>query len=144
MDHLAIMRKSWGLTQKILRGEKTIESRWYKTKYPPFDRIKIGDVVYFKDSGEPVRMKAEVSGIKQFSELTPAKVRQILDEYGECDGIDKQKTNEFFQMFKDKKYCVLVFLKNPRAIEPFNVNKKGYGSMSSWICINKIDDIKEN
>jgi hypothetical protein len=144
MDHLAIMRKSWGLTQKILEGKKIIESRWYKTRYPPFDRISVGDVVYFKNSGEPVKIRAEVSDVKQFSELTPAKVRQILDEYGERDGIDKQKTNEFFQMFKDKKYCVLVFLKNPKVIEPFKVNKKGYGVMSSWICINKIDDIKEN
>jgi len=144
MDHLAIMKKSWNLTMKILEGKKIIESRWYKTRYPPFDRISVGDVVYFKDSGEPVKIRAEVSDVKQFSELTPAKVRQILDEYGERDGIDKQKTNEFFQMFKDKKYCVLIFLKNPKAIEPFKVNKKGYGTMSSWICINKIEDIKEN
>lgn len=144
MEHLAIMKKSWNLTKKILEGKKVIESRWYKTKYPPFDRISVGDVVYFKDSGEPVKIRAEVSDVKQFSELTPAKVRQILDEYGERDGIDRQKSNEFFQMFKGKKYCVLIFLKNPKVIEPFKINKKGYGSMSSWICINKIDDIKEN
>lgn len=27
MEHLAIMRKSWGLTDKILNGQKKIESR---------------------------------------------------------------------------------------------------------------------
>lgn len=30
MEHVAIMKKSWGLTRKILSGEKTIESRWYR------------------------------------------------------------------------------------------------------------------
>ena len=144
MEHLAIMRKSWRLTNKILKGEKTIESRWYKTKYPPFDRIKIGDVVYFKDSGEPVRIKAEVSDVKQFSDLIPDKVHNILKEYGDRDGIEKQKINKFFELFKDKKYCILIFLKNPTVIEPFKIRKKGYGSMSAWICINKIEDIKEN
>jgi len=143
MDHLAIMKKSWGLTQKILRGEKTIESRWYKTKYPPFNRIKTGDVVYFKDSGEPVGMKAEVSDVKQFSNLTSDKVHDILKEYGDRDGIEKQKISEFFELFKDKKYCILIFLKNPTVIEPFKIRKKGYGLMSAWICINKIEDIKE-
>ena len=54
MEHLAIMRKSWGLTKKILSGEKKIESRWYKSKYPPWGKIRSGEIVYFKDSGEPV------------------------------------------------------------------------------------------
>jgi len=143
MDHLAIMRKSWGLTEKILRGEKTIESRWYKNKIPPFDKIKVGDTVYFKDSGEPVKMKAVISDVRQFSDLTPEKIHDILEEYGERDGIEKQKVGYFFEAFKNKKYCILIFLKNPIAIEPFRINKKGYGLMSSWICINKIDDIKE-
>jgi len=143
MDHLAIMKKSWGLTQKILRGEKTIESRWYKTKRSPFNRIKIGDVVYFKDSGEPVGMKAEVSDVKQFSDLTPDKIHDILKEYGDRDGIEKQKISEFFELFKDKKYCILIFLKNPIVVKPFKIRKKGYGLMSAWICINKIEDIKE-
>jgi len=143
MEHLAIMKKSWNLTRKILTGEKTIESRWYKTRRPPFDKIRIGDVIYFKDSGEPVRMKAEVSDVKQFSDLIPDKVHDILKEYGSRDGIEKQKISKFFELFKDKKYCILIFLKNPVAIRPFGINKKGYGSMSAWICVNKIDDIKE-
>jgi len=144
MEHLAIMKKSWGLTQKILIGKKTIESRWYKTKYPPFDKVKVGDAVYFKDSGEPVKLKAEVSEVKQFSGLNPIKVRSILEEYGKRDGIEKQNFDEFFDMFKNKKYCILIFLRNPVAVKPFKIKKKGYGSMSSWIRINKIDDIKEN
>lgn len=144
MDHLAIMRKSWGLTEKILRGEKTIESRWYNNKSSPFDKIKVGDIVYFKDAGEPVKIKAVVSDVRQFSGLTPEKVHDILEKYGESDGIVKQKTDYFFEAFKNKKYCILIFLKNPVAIRPFKINKKGYGSTSAWICINKIDDIKEN
>ena len=143
MEHLAIMKKSWNLTQKILSGEKTIESRWYKNKMPPFDKINIGDTVYFKDSGGPVKIKAVVSDVRQFSDLTPEKVHKILEEYGGSDGIEKQRISYFFETFKNKKYCVLIFLKDPVAIRPFRINKKGYGLMSAWICINKIDDIKE-
>lgn len=143
MEHLAIMRKSWGLTGKILTGKKKIESRWYSMKYPPFDKIKKGDLVYFKDSGEPVTIKAEVSDVKQFSGLTPEKVKSILDEYSEPDGIENHEVKNYFKIFKNKKYCILVFLKNPISVKPFKVNKKGYGLMSSWICLKNIDDIKE-
>ncbi|MBI1971306.1 MAG: hypothetical protein HYS52_00440 [Candidatus Wildermuthbacteria bacterium] len=63
MQHVAIMRKSWGLTQKILNGQKKIESRWYSVKYRPWNAIKKGETIYFKDAGEPVRIKAEVSNV---------------------------------------------------------------------------------
>jgi ASC-1-like (ASCH) protein len=142
MEHLAIMRKSWGLTKKILSGNKTIESRWYKNKYPPFDKIKAGDTVYFKDSGEPVKIKAEVVKVLRFSDLNHQKVREILGKFGRNDGLGIDEIEKYFQMFKDKKYCVLVFFQNPVEIEPFKINKKGYGMMSSWICLDSINKIK--
>jgi hypothetical protein len=142
MEHLAIMKKSWGLTDKILSGEKKIESRWYKSKYPPWDKIKERELVYFKDSGEQVSVKAEVEKVLQFSDLNPDKVREILEGYGEDDGIKKDKIAEFFELFKDKKYCMLIFLKNPQKIKPFEIDKKGFGMMSAWICVNDINTLK--
>lgn len=142
MQHLAIMKKSWGLTEKILSGKKKIESRWYSVRYRPWNSIKAGETIYFKNSGEPVNLKAQVSRVMQFSSLNPGKVREILDKYGEGDGIEKEKIPEFFQRFKDKKYCLLIFLKNPKRIEPFQVNKAGYGMMSSWISLDDISKIK--
>ncbi|MDO8559127.1 MAG: hypothetical protein Q7R84_02240 [bacterium] len=41
MEHLAIMKKSWGLTEKILSGQKKIESRWYLSKRSPWDTIEV-------------------------------------------------------------------------------------------------------
>lgn len=142
MDHVAIMKKSWGLTQKILSGQKKIESRWYKTKYSPWGKIKKGDVVYFKNSGEPVSIKTEVEKVISFSDLIPEKVKQILDEYGGDDGIEKNKIKEFFELFKNKNYCLLIFLKNPEKVEPFEIDKTGFGMMSAWLTTENIDKIK--
>ena len=141
MDHVAIMKKSWGLTEKILNGQKKIESRWYLTKRKPWDNIKEGEVVYFKDSGELVKIKAEVSKVIQFTDLTPKLVKKILNEYGKDDGLEKDKIPEFFEIFKDKKYCILISIKNPIKIKPFEINKKGFGNMSAWITVNNIKDI---
>ena len=143
MDHVAIMRKSWGLTEKILDGRKKIESRWYLSKRKPWDGIEAGDTVYFKNSGEPVKMKAKVSKVAQFTNLTPKKVKEILDKYGKDDGIEKEKISDFFRIFKDKKYCILVFLKNPIGIKPFNIDKTGFGAMSAWITVKNIIRIKK-
>jgi len=142
MDHVAIMKKDWGLLPKILNGQKTIESRWYQTKRSPWDRIKIGDTVFFKNSGKPVTIKANVSRIIQFQDLTPSRVKEILLEYGGNDGIGKNEISIFFKRFKDKKYCILVFLKRPQKIVPFEINKKGFGSQTAWLTIDDINQIK--
>ena len=142
MDHVAIMKKSWGLTQKILSGQKKIESRWYKSKCSPWGKIGKGDIVYFKDSSESVSIKTEVEKVVSFSDLTPEKVRHILDEYGNDDGIEKNKIKEFYELFKNKKYCLLIFLKNPEKIKPFEINKTGFGMMSAWLSVENIDRIK--
>src|SRR3989338_7861387 len=141
MDHVAIMKKSWGLIPKILSGEKTIESRWYMARYPPWNRIYAGDIVYFKDSGEPVTARAEVSKVLQFRDLTRRKVREILDTYSRPDGIGKQE-DSFYSLFEKKKYCMLIFLKNPCAVEPFKINKSGFGISAAWMCVPDINKIK--
>lgn len=142
MNHLAIMRKSWGLLPKILSEDKIIESRWYKNKYTPWGKINKGDVVYFKNSGEPVSVKAVISKVLAYSDLTPKKVSEILNQYGQMDGIAKSEIDKYYEMFRDKNYCLLIFLKNPEQITPFEINKKGFGAISAWITIDDINKLK--
>jgi len=142
MDHLAIMKKSWRLLPKILSGEKTIESRWYKNRVSPWGKIEKEEIIYFKDSGDMVTVKAEVSNVLQFSGLNPAKIKEILTRYGEQDGIGEE-ISKYYKMFKDKNYCLLIFLKNPKKITPFDINKRGFGLMSAWIAVDNINRIKK-
>jgi len=143
MDHVAIMKKSWGLTEKILDGRKKIESRWYQNRSRPWDKIKSGDTVFFKNSGEPVKLKTKVKKVMQFENLTPAKVKTILKKYGKDDGIEKEKLAEFFELFKNKKYCILIFLEKPVSVKSFDINKSGFGSMSAWLSVYNISQIKK-
>jgi len=138
MHHVAIMKKSWGFLEKIHSGEKTIESRWYVSKSAPWGKITKGDTVFFKDTGGLVSAKADVSDVVLFSDLTPRKVREILDQYGNKIGIDQQNMEEFFEHVKNKKYCILIFLEKPCKIEPFQISKQGFGMMSAWITVEDI------
>ena len=139
MEHLAILNKHLKLLQKIISGEKTIESRWYVNRKAPYGCIKKGDVVYFKNSGEPVAVKASVSSVLQFDDLNDAKILQILKEYGKRLGVD----DSYASNIKGKRYCVLVFLENVKETEQFDINKKGYGMMSAWISVENINKIKK-
>ena len=142
MDHVAIMKKSWGLLPKIISGQKTIESRWYQSRRPPWDSIKSGEAVYFKDTGNPVTVRCAVDRVLQFSDLTPVKVWEILHRYGREAGIDDSDIRKYFEIFKDKRYCLLIFLRNPKKISPFQIDKKGFGAMAAWISVRGIEAIR--
>lgn len=142
MDHVAIMKKSWGLTEKILRGVKTIESRWYATRHRPWDRMHAGDIVYFKNTGEPVQVRTEVERVMQFADLTPHRVKEILTAHGERIGIEKDNIAKFYERCEGKKYCILVFLKNIMAVKPFEIDKTGFGAMSAWLTVKSVASIK--
>jgi len=65
-----------------------------------------------------------------------------LNKYGKANGIGKDKFGGFFKIFKNKKYCILIFLKNTKKIKPFEIDKKGFGAMSAWLTVNNINKIK--
>ncbi len=142
MDHVAIMKKSWGLIPKILDGRKKIESRWGINKCSPWGKVKAGDTVYFKNSGEPVTVVAKVSKIQEFENLNPKKVREILEKYGGDDGISISSLEETIKWAKKKRYCTLIYLKNSRKIKPFDVGKTGFGAGAAWLSVPNIDKIK--
>lgn len=127
------MKKSWGLLPKILSGEKKIESRWCLNRSEPWGHICAGDVVYFKNSGEPVTVRATVDKVFSFSDLTSLKVREILEKYGRDDGISENNIPRYFDLFRTKKYCLLIFLKNVQRVSPFNVDKTRFGAMAAWL-----------
>lgn len=144
MDHVAIMKKSWKLLDKIISGEKRIESRWYRMRVAPWNKIKAGDKIYFKDGGEPVTVRADVEKVVQYEGYSERKVEEIIKEYGGVGGIcfyDSPK--EVFKWAKERKYCILMFLKNPERITPFEIDKTGYGNGCAWITVEDIKRIKK-
>ena len=142
MDHIAIMNKSWGFLSMIRNGDKTIESRWSIKRTAPWNKVNKGDIIYFRNSGELVTIKAEVSKVLQYSQLNINQIKVIINQYGEHIGIKKTDYNKFTDLFKTKNYCVLIFIINITEIKPFSISKKGFGLQSSWLSFNNINDMK--
>lgn len=142
MHHVAIMKKSWELIPKILDGRKKIESRWSINRCAPWGRVATGDVVYFKNSGEPVTAKAEVSKVISFENLTFKKIKEILTNFGNDGGIAVSDLENTINWAKNKRYCSLIYLENPSPVKPFNINKKGFGSACAWITVKNISSIR--
>jgi hypothetical protein len=145
MHHVAIMKKSWKLLDKISFGEKKAESRWLKKKSNPWNRVRVGDTIWFKNSSEYVTLKANATKVLQFSNLTPEKTQRILNKYQKKDlGLTNKIPTEILDYFKNKNYCIIVFFNQVKKVRPFKINKRGFGAMTAWITIRNINAIKDN
>ena len=143
MHHIAIMKKSWGLLPRIFSGQKMVESRWFKNKHTPWDKVREGDTLWFKNTGEPVTLKATVTKVLQFADLNEEKKNEVLKKYGQSDlGLSGPIPKEVANYFENKKYCLLVFFQDVQAVKPFQINKRGFGAMAAWICVEEIDRVK--
>jgi len=139
MDHVAIMNPPWFI-DKILAGEKRIETRWYKTRRCPWGKVGKGDIVWFKESGGPVRAKAVVSKVEHFS-LPETDVRKLVLKYaprGMAYFRDPEKTIE---KATGKKYAIFMWLESPEAVRPFSIDKRGFGSGAAWLCVDNMEMI---
>lgn len=141
MDHLAIMNPKRKLIPKILSGEKTIESRWYMMKVAPQDKIQAGDTVYFKDAWQMVTASVTVAKVLQYDHYTDEQLHEILNSYAYSIAFHSL-LDEVYLWARPKHYCILIFLKHPKKIMPFAIDKTWYGMMASWIILSDINKIK--
>lgn len=135
MIHIAIMNPKLGLIEKILTGEKSIESRWSKYKIASFGKINPGDTVYFKYSSKPVTARATVSKVVQFERLDVDIFKHIVDDYSQQICLQNTKYDSWYQ---SKNYITLIFLKDPQLVKPFQIDKSGFGSGCAWITTQKL------
>ena len=88
MKHIVILKKKY--YDMILSGTKTIESRFSANKIVPYNKVDVGDILYLKETGKDVSVKAIVSDVK-FFELNADIVEDIRIKYGKDIGEEDKK-----------------------------------------------------
>ncbi len=131
MEHLAIMKK--GYIEKILSGEKKIESRFSKSRIAPYHNIFPDDTVYMQEVGKDVTAVFEVKNVLFFELRSEEDVDRLRTLYGK----DICADDDFWNMKKSARYATLIFIKDPRAIASFKVYKT---DRSAFKTVNSVRD----
>ncbi len=142
MDHVAIMKKSWGLIPKILNKTKVAESRWYKSRIAPWNRIKKGHNLYFKNSGESITVRVKVTKVIQYEVPNNSRALKIMKKHAEKDLGFKKIPPEVLNYIQNKNYAIFIYFDSVKEIKPFNIDKTGFGAMAAWVTVDNINKIK--
>ncbi|HEX2915890.1 MAG TPA: ASCH domain-containing protein [Chloroflexia bacterium] len=126
-EHIAILSHK-SVLEKILSGEKTIESRFSRVKSLPYGQVSPGDIVYFKLSGGPVLGFARVANVEEYEDLTPARVEALGKRYGH----ELALSQDFLTRKLESKYVSFIFLEDVQPCSPWNYKQEG---RSGWIIL---------
>ena len=139
--HLALMNIFF--MRKILEGQKTMETRWAKTKRTPFKSINKGDKIFFKEVGGNVKASAIVIKVEfhKKNEIESTIDLFIKNHFREIGFDSKEQLNEFLLKKKDTNYLSIIWLDNLKN-EFFKVDPKKYAYRNGWVVLNNILDIK--
>ena len=135
------MSKTRGSISKIVNREKQIESRWYRNKLSPLGKISNNDVIFFKHSGGLVVAKAEVSRFQEFYNINNYQVTKLLARYANKICLNKRQQNQILS--KKPRNVILIWLKNPKNIEPVKICKKNTSQRCAWLTVNNINDVTD-
>ena len=124
--HIGVFRQPY--LDKIIKGEKTIESRFTKSKVPPFRKVHPNDLILMKESPGSIIGLARVSETKYFGPLLPGQARDVMDKYNQGLVLD----DIFRQIKQDSIYVTLIYLDKPILIKPIVLIKS---DRRSWISM---------
>ena len=128
MKHLAIFKGDGA--EKILSGEKSIESRFSKRKDPPFGMISNGDLVYIKPSGKDIIGQFRVKKVIFFDGLNQQDLKGIKLKYGE----NIVGNEEYWKAHQEAKYGTLIFIGDSSQFltSPIKIPKK---DLRGWVVL---------
>ncbi len=74
-----------------------------------------------------------------FDNLNLEKIEELLEKYGSEIGVSKAYAKEL----QGKNFCALIFINEVQKVQPFEIDKKGYGLMAAWITVENINFIRK-
>jgi len=139
MEHLAIMDKD--TVDKILNKTKIIESRFSINKISPYHKVKVGETVYLKISGQDIVVSFIVDKVIYFDNLNKEKMKEIKAKYNKYINAD----DSYWKIKENSNYGTLLYIKDPKIIKPIKAFKKGrQGFISVYSIKDDLPNIKIN
>ncbi len=128
MKHLAIFKGRGA--EKILSGQKSIESRFAKGRIAPYKVVSRGDLVYIKASGGDIIGQFRVKKVIFFDGLELLDFRDIRKQYGIGLNLDQG----YWKGKESCKYGTLIFIGDSSRFitSPVKIPKK---DLRGWVVL---------
>jgi len=140
MDHIVYVDAKASELENLLDGTKTTIIRGAAGRKMPYGRVNPGDVLYLINNNAEglIRAKAKVKNVFTSEKMTKEDSIQLVSDNHER----LQLTPHQKKRWAGKRYLVLIEVSEVSEIEPFSIDKNGYGNMDDWLPVEDIRQVK--
>ena len=141
MDHVVYVDAKARELEKLLAGEKTMIVRGATGRKLPYGRVEPDDCLFFiENNGEGiVRASATVSTVFNSDKLSEEQSAALLKSSQSKLKLNPEQTRRW----SGKRYLVLIEVTQPRAIDPFAIDRSAYGNMDDWLLVENIENVRK-
>jgi hypothetical protein len=139
MDHVVYVDTKARELEKLLSGEKTMIVRGATGRKLPYGRVQANDRLFFiQNKGDSmVRACAHVGDVFNSEMLTEEQSVKLV----ETNQSKLNLTPDQIKRWAGKRYLVLIEVKDVQSIEPFVIDRSGYGNMDDWLPVETIGNV---
>lgn len=140
MDHIVYVDTKARELEKLLTGEKTMIVRGAAGRKLPYNRVHPSDRLYFiQNNGDGlVRACGIVKDVFNSEKLTENESASLIEaNQGKLMLIPEQT-----KRWAGKRYLVLIEVQDVQPLEPFGIDRSGYGNMDDWLPVEVIEKVK--
>lgn len=140
MDHVVYLDTKAGELEKMLAGNKTMIVRGAAGRKLPYGRVNPTDCLYFvQNNGEGlVRACGIVKDVLNSKKLAEEESASLLA----ANQAKLNLTENQCKRWAGKRYLVLIEVQNVQTVEPFRIDRSGYGNMDDWLPVEAIAKVK--
>lgn len=140
MDHVVYIDAKARELEQLLDGSKSMIIRGAAGRKLPHGRVNAEDILYFinNNSKGEIRAKGLVTYVLNSEKMTPEESRELVNEYQS----KLRLTDKQLEKWAGKRYIVLIEVGEVQSVQPFNIDKSGYGNMDDWLPVESIENVK--
>lgn len=140
MDHVVYLDAKAAELKKLLDGSKSMIIRGAAGRKMPYGRVNTADMLYFmeNDGSGDVRARAEVIEVLNSDKMTKEESAALVETHQES----LQLTKEQQKRWAGKRYLVLITVSDVQSVDPFSVDRSGYGNMDDWLPVGDIENVR--
>lgn len=141
MDHVVYLDYKAKELQNLTLGKKSMIIRGAMGRKTPYQRVGVGDHLFFiENKGDHlIKAKADVADVFFSDKLNREDSFSLIDQYQH-----KLLLNTALKKrFAGKRYLTLITLANFKPLQtPFEIDKSEYSNMDDWLIVKEIESVR--
>ena len=140
MDHIVYLDASAKELDLLFSGKKSMIIRGATGRKMPYGRVNQGDTLYFinNNSEGVIQARAKVERVLNSDKMTEEESARLIDRHQNMLQLSKKQ----YDRWAGKRYLVLIEVKEVEKVEPFRIDKSGFGNMDDWLPVEQIEKVR--